>query len=73
MGAALNPVVLGLALRRNGAEAVEKTHFSHASVGQQPFFSLGFFSWTVVPGLFYPNPVLTRAIKGAPGILYVFS
>lgn len=27
----------------------------------------GFLSWTVIAGLPYPGPVLTRAIKGDPG------
>lgn len=56
-GATLNPVILGLAPKRDGAEAVEKTHFSHVLIGQQPFIS-GFLLMHCCIRVTVPKPYL---------------
>lgn len=46
-GSSIKSCRMGLGPKRDGSEAVEKTLFSHASVGQQSFFPLGFLSRTI--------------------------
>lgn len=69
-GSSIKSCRMGLGPKRDGSEAVEKTLFSHASVGQQSFFPLGILSRTICIRVTLPKPFFNWGYERGPWALH---